>query len=137
VRAAAKSKLRRNVMRVLIVDDSSFIRQFTRQQLEQLGAICCEAVDGRDALEFLARDDAFDLMLVDFNMPRLNGLECIRGVREAGLARSMKVMMVTTEADYTLIQQALEFGADEFLMKPFTAQGLREKLMMVGFDLAA
>jgi len=76
-------------------------------------------------------------MLLDFNMPRLNGLECIRGLRESGLAQSMKVMMVTTEADYALIQQALELGADEFLMKPFTPQGLREKLMMVGFDLAA
>ena len=124
-------------MRVLIVDDSSFIREFTRQQLEWLGAVCAEAVDGRDALDTLERDDAFDLMLVDLNMPRLNGLDCIRGVREAGLGGKMKVMMVTTEADYTIIEQALEFGADEFLMKPFTPQGLREKLMMVGFDLAA
>ena len=124
-------------MRVLIVDDSSFIREFTRQQLERLGASCSEAVDGRDALETVGRDDSFDLMLVDLNMPRLNGLDCIRGLREAGLGSKMKVMMVTTEADYAVIQQALEFGADEFLMKPFTPQGLREKLMMVGFDLAA
>lgn len=124
-------------MRVLIVDDSSFIREFTRQQLERLGAVCSEAVDGLDALDTLERDDAFDLMLIDLNMPRLNGLDCIRSVRAAGLGGKMKVMMVTTEADYTTIQQALEFGADEFLMKPFTPQGLREKLMMVGFDLAA
>lgn len=124
-------------MRVLIVDDSSFIREFARQQFEHLGAVCTEAVDGRAALEKLQADDGFDLMIVDFNMPRLNGLDCIRGLREAGLGQRMKVVMVTTEADYALIQQALEFGADEFLMKPFTPQGLREKLMMVGIELAA
>jgi two-component system chemotaxis response regulator CheY len=119
-------------MRALIVDDSRFIRQFTRQSLESMGVICEEAVDGRQALETLRGAEAFDYMLVDVNMPVMNGLECVKELREAGLQDAMKVMMVTTEADNSFIEQALEYGADEFLMKPFTPESLRQKLMMLG-----
>jgi two-component system chemotaxis response regulator CheY len=71
-------------------------------------------------------------MLLDVNMPRMNGLECVRTLRDAGLHPPMKVMMVTTEADNSFITRALEYGADEFLMKPFTPESLREKLVMLG-----
>jgi len=119
-------------MRALIVDDSRFIRQFTRQLLESMGVICDEAVDGQQALETLRGAEAFDYMLVDVNMPVMNGLQCVKALREQGLQVAMKVMMVTTEADNSFIEQALEYGADEFLMKPFTAESLRQKLMMLG-----
>ncbi len=76
-------------------------------------------------------------MLSDVNMPVMNGLECVRQVRLERLAPQMKVVMVTTEADNSFINQALDYGADEFLMKPFTPQSLREKLLLVGFELAA
>ena len=118
-------------MRVLIVDDSRFIRQHLRQLLQGMGMNCEEAEDGREAIDLL-RTAAFDFMLVDVNMPVMNGLECVRQLREAGLHPRMKVMMVTTEADNSFICQALESGADEFLMKPFTPESLREKLMMLG-----
>jgi len=65
-------------------------------------------------------------------MPRMSGLECVKQLREQQLQVPMKVMMVTTEADNSYICQALDFGADEFLMKPFTPECLREKLMMLG-----
>jgi two-component system chemotaxis response regulator CheY len=71
-------------------------------------------------------------MLVDVNMPRMSGLECIKQLREAGLQAPMKIMMVTTEVDNSFVYRALEYGADEFLMKPFTPESLREKLMMLG-----
>jgi two-component system chemotaxis response regulator CheY len=124
-------------MRALIVDDSKFIRQYLRQHLESVGVVCEEAENGSVAVDLLRHDSAFDLMLSDVNMPVMNGLECVRQVRLQELAPHMKVVMVTTEADNSFITQALDFGADEFLMKPFTPQSLREKLLLVGFDLAA
>lgn len=122
-------------MKALIVDDSIFIRDYMRQHLESMGVQCSDAENGRSALERLTRDE-FDLMMLDVNMPGISGLECVRQLREAQLAPRMKVMMVTTEADNSYINQALDFGADEFLMKPFTPQSLREKLMLMGFDVA-
>jgi two-component system chemotaxis response regulator CheY len=119
-------------MRVLIVDDSRFIRQHLRQLLQGMGMSCQEAEDGREAIDLLRTAAGFDFMLVDVNMPVMNGLECVKQLREAGLHPRMKVMMVTTEADNSFIYQALECGADEFLMKPFTPESLREKLMMLG-----
>jgi len=124
-------------MRTLIVDDSKFIRQYLRQHLERIGVTCEEAENGSVAVDMLRHDSAFDLMLSDVNMPVMNGLECVRQIRLLNLAPRMKVVMVTTEADHSFINQALDFGADEFLMKPFTPQSLREKLQLVGFDLAA
>ena len=119
-------------MRALIVDDSRFIRQHMRQLLEHIGLSCEEATDGREALKLLESSDPFDFMLVDVNMPHMNGLECVKTLRDAGLHRPMKVMMVTTEADNSFICRALEYGADEFLMKPFTPDSLRKKLVMLG-----
>ena len=119
-------------MRALIVDDSRFIRQHMRQLLERIGLSCEEATDGREALRLLESADAFDFMFLDVNMPHMSGLECVKTLRDAGLHPSMKVMMVTTEADNSFICRALEYGADEFLIKPFTLEGLREKLIMLG-----
>ena len=124
-------------MRALIVDDSSFIRDYIRQQMEGLGWVCDEAEDGRVALGVLRVGvPIFDAMLVDVNMPVMDGLECVKHVREERLAPRMKVMMVTTEADNSFISRALDYGADEFLMKPFSPQSLREKLLLMGFETA-
>jgi len=119
-------------MRALIVDDSSFVREYLRHLLDRMGIVCEEAVDGSDALEQLSANEGFDLMLLDVNMPVMNGLECVKAVRAAKLHPAMKVMMVTTEADNSCITKALDNGADEFLMKPFTPESLREKMMLLG-----
>ena len=123
-------------MRALIVDDSSFIREYLKHLLDRMGVACEEAVNGSDALTMLAAQKAFDLMLLDVNMPVMNGLDCVKALREAKLGPEMKVMMVTTEADHTFIATALDSGADEFLMKPFTPESLREKMLLLGFDAA-
>ena len=120
-------------MRALIVDDSSVVREYLRHLLDRMGIACEEAVDGRDALARLNDQDEFDLMLLDVNMPVMNGLECVKAVRKAKLHPGMKVMMVTTEADNSFIMSALDNGADEFLMTPFTPESLREKMMLMGF----
>ena len=124
-------------MRALIVDDSSFVREYLRHLLDTMGVSCEEAVDGSQALTVLAAQQGFDLMLLDVNMPVMNGLECVKALRAARLGPQMKVMMVTTEADNTFISTALNNGADEFLMKPFTPESLREKMLLLGFEAAA
>ena len=120
-------------MRALIVDDSRFVRTFIKDNLRKLGIHCVEAVDGSAALEILRAGESFDLMLVDMNMPVMNGLDCVRLLRSENLDPEMKVMMVTTESDHAFIERALAYGADEFLMKPFTPQSLQDKLMLMGF----
>jgi two-component system chemotaxis response regulator CheY len=124
-------------MRVLIVDDSSFIREYLLTHLRQMGVVCVEAKNGEEALAALKTEETFDLMLIDLNMPVMNGLECVKTLRENKLSPATKVMMVTTESDYVYICQALDYGADEFLMKPFTPEGLRAKMSMLGLTTAA
>jgi len=118
-------------MRALIVDDSRFVRGYLRGMLEECGIACAEAADGRAALELLHGDVTFDLALVDWNMPVMNGLEMLRQLRADGFS-DLKVMMVTTEAENDYIVRALEAGADEYLMKPFDDAALNEKLAMLG-----
>jgi two-component system chemotaxis response regulator CheY len=105
-------------MRALIVDDSRFIREYLRQLLEESGLSCQEAGAGPEALQLLRDSTPFDSMLLDVNMPQMSGLDCVKAVRDAGL--------------HPPLNRALEHGADEFLMKPFTPDSLREKLMMLG-----
>jgi two-component system chemotaxis response regulator CheY len=121
-----------NKLRALIVDDSRFLRERLKQMLRATGWECTEAEDGIEAFGLLANDSAFDLMLLDVNMPRMDGLECVRRLRAQDCAPSMKVMMVTTEVDSGFIEKALKYGADEFLMKPMTSENLRSKLLLLG-----
>ncbi len=120
-------------MRTLIVDDSRFVRNFLRGLLEEKGIECVEAGDGRAGLEKLRHCGPFDLALVDWNMPFMNGLELLREIRAAEGAK-LKVMMVTTEAETDFIARALDAGADEYLMKPFDEESLTEKLAMLGLE---
>jgi len=118
-------------MRALIVDDSRFVRDYVRGLLEERGIECEEAADGRAGLETLHSGSPFDLALVDWNMPVMNGLEMLRQLRADGFT-DLKVLMVTTEAENEYIVRALEAGADEYLMKPFADQALGEKLDLLG-----
>lgn len=118
-------------MRALIVDDSRFVRDFLRSLLEKREFECEEAADGRAGLERLHEGREFDVALVDWNMPEMNGLEMLRQLRAGGYG-DMKVMMVTTEAENDYILRALDAGADEYLMKPFDGEALDEKLAMLG-----
>ncbi len=118
-------------MRALIVDDSRFVRDFLRGLLEEKGIECEEAADGQAGLDKLSETPDFDLALVDWNMPVMDGLEMVKHLRAEG-HKEMKVMMVTTEAENDYILRALDAGADEYLMKPFDDEALTEKLAMMG-----
>ncbi len=100
--------------------------------MQRLGWECAEAEHGAVALDALQHSEAFDLMLLDVNMPVMNGLECVRQLRAGGEFSAMKVMMVTTEADSNFVASALKYGADEFLMKPVTEESLQSKLLLLG-----
>ncbi len=122
-------------MKALIVDDSMFIRDYLRQHLERMGVACSDVDSGEAALQILVAHQ-FDVMMLDVNMGGMSGLQCVKRLRDERMAPRMKVMMVTTEADNSFINRALEYGADEFLMKPFTPQSLREKLVLLGLEVA-
>lgn len=119
-------------MRALIVDDSRFVRDFLRGLLEEKGIECEEAADGQQALDRVHDHEPFDLALVDWNMPIMDGLEMLKHLRAEGYDE-VKVMMVTTEAEDDFITRSLDAGADEYLMKPFDNEALTEKLAMLGF----
>jgi two-component system chemotaxis response regulator CheY len=118
-------------MRALIVDDSRFVRGYVRGLLEEKGIECEEAGDGQAALDLVLGGKPFDLALVDWNMPVMNGLDMLTQLRARGFS-GIKVMMVTTEAENDFIIRALDAGADEYLMKPFDGEALGEKLAMLG-----
>jgi|ERR1035437_2812814 two-component system chemotaxis response regulator CheY len=119
------------MMRALIVDDSRFVRGYLRGLLEVKGIECEEAADGQAGLDRLNSNEPFDVALVDWNMPVMNGLEMLQKLRADGFS-CLKVMMVTTEAENDFILRALSAGADEYLMKPFDDEALTEKLAMLG-----
>lgn len=118
-------------MRALIVDDSRFVRGYIHSLLEGKGVACEEAADGKAGLDLLRAGLNFDFVLLDWNMPVMNGLETLTHLRAEGFS-GLKVMMVTTEAENEYIIQALNAGADEYLMKPFDGDALLEKLAMLG-----
>ncbi|HUB24028.1 MAG TPA: response regulator [Tepidisphaeraceae bacterium] len=118
-------------MRVLVIDDSRAMRMILKNALVSLGHEVAEAGNGQEALERVKAAGPFGLALVDWNMPVLNGLEFVRAVRKDPANADMKMMMVTTEMETDQVVKALEAGANEYVMKPFTDDILKEKLAMV------
>jgi two-component system chemotaxis response regulator CheY len=118
-------------MRALIVDDSRFVRGYLRGLLEEKGIECEEAGDGQAGMDQLGSGVPFDVALLDWNMPVMNGLDMLKQLRAEGYC-DLKVLMVTTEAENDFILRALDAGADEYLMKPFDDEALTEKLAMLG-----
>lgn len=119
-------------MRVLIVDDSRTVRAIIGRTIKELGFEVVEASNGREALKKLGEIGNVDLGLIDWNMPEMTGIEFVSAVRAQPAYNSMKLMMVTTGADLTHVSKALDAGADEYLMKPFTKDMIVSKLELMG-----
>jgi two-component system, chemotaxis family, chemotaxis protein CheY len=121
--------------KVLIVDDSKTIRTIIRRILVGLGYEVCEADNGVVALRVIeAEGAAVTLVLADWNMPEMNGFELLQQLRQDPSLASLKIIMVTTETEMDHMAKALEAGANEYIMKPFTKDILVEKLEYVGFS---
>jgi two-component system chemotaxis response regulator CheY len=120
-------------MRALIVDDSTAMRSILRMMLKQAGFETLEAGDGQAGLEMLEQNGRADLALIDWNMPRMNGIDLLHAVRTESRFDAMRIVMVTAEAELDEVQRALEYGAEEYIMKPFNKEVVRDKLRMLGF----
>jgi two-component system, chemotaxis family, chemotaxis protein CheY len=115
----------------LIVDDSKVIRKVARHILETLQFQVTEAVDGGEALTMCANDNP-DVILLDWNMPVMSGMEFLRAYRASATQGAAKVIFCTTENGMAHIQAAIDAGADEYVMKPFDRETLENKLQIVG-----
>ncbi|MBY0489617.1 MAG: response regulator [Gemmatimonadaceae bacterium] len=119
-------------MRALIVDDSRAMRAVIGKMVGDLGVETSFAANGRDALEQLVATGPPDFALLDWNMPEMNGFELLQALRADTRYRDVPVVMITTETEVQQVVRALEQGANEYIMKPFTAEILRDKLDMLG-----
>lgn len=124
-------------MRALIVDDSKTMRRIVGKVVKENGfEIIVEAENGEEAMTRL-RDSGADaplqLALVDWNMPVMDGLSFVKAARAEGFA-DLPIIMITTEGSMEYVTRAIEAGANEYLMKPFTKESLRDKLVLLGFE---
>ncbi len=120
-------------MNALVIDDSKAMRRIIQTTLKGLGFDVVQAENGARGLELLSEaGGAFDLCMVDWNMPELNGFEFVQRVRENSSFDQVKLIMCTTETEFDQMLKALDAGANEYLMKPFTKEALLDKLGLVG-----
>ena len=115
----------------LVVDDSKVIRKVARHILETLDFTVTEAADGREALDRCLASPP-DVILLDWNMPVMSGMDFLRALRASDVPTRPKVVFCTTENGMAYIRAAIEAGADEYVMKPFDRDTLESKLQIVG-----
>ncbi len=121
------------MIKALVVDDSKVVRMILSRTLRELGCEVREAGNGREALAVLAAEPTdVSLVLADWNMPEMNGLDLLKSLRQNPANVAMKVVMVTTETEVDQMVTALEAGANEYVMKPFTKDILLDKLLLAG-----
>jgi len=121
------------MQKALIIDDSRAIRRILGSVVRELGFEVSEAENGREGLEKLINmQPPAEVVLVDWNMPEMNGLEFVNQVRADDRWRGVKLMMVTSVTEADQMVKALSAGADEYVMKPFTKEVLHDKMRLLG-----
>ena len=123
-------------MKALVVDDSRAIRMIITRSLKALGFATTEVTNGQEALEALHSAGPFDVALVDWNMPVMNGFDFVCAVRGDRAHDEMAIMMVTSESEQSQVERAIAAGASEYLMKPFSTESIEEKLALLGISAA-
>ena len=119
-------------MRALVIDDSRAMRRIVSAALEGFGYETRQAAHGQEALDVLQEGYSPDLCTIDWNMPVMDGLQFVSAVRANPAWRALTLMMVTSESEQGQIVRALAAGAHEYVIKPFTADALRDKLALLG-----
>jgi two-component system chemotaxis response regulator CheY len=121
-----------NANQAMVVDDSRAMRMILRKALGELGFSTYEAGNGQEAVTTLEQQEsAPSLILVDWNMPVMSGLDLVRALRSDQRYAQTTLIMVTTETEIAQMSLALEAGANEYVMKPFTKQTIAEKLQLM------
>ncbi|HEY8189335.1 MAG TPA: chemotaxis response regulator CheY [Micavibrio sp.] len=115
-------------MKIMVVDDMSTMRRIVKNLLKQLGfANVEEAENGQEALIKL-KADKFGFVVSDWNMPVMSGIQLLRAIRADEALKSIPVLMVTAEAQKENIIEAVQAGVSNYVVKPFTAEALQEKI---------
>ena len=118
----------------LVIDDSRAMRTIISRILNSVHYDVTGASNGKTGLEKLQDMDQVDLIVVDWRMPVMDGLKFIKTVREGEEYKDLPIIMVTTEIDSPLVEEAIEAGANEYVMKPFSEDVLLRKLTILGID---
>ena len=119
----------------MVIDDSRAIRMILGKMLKELGFEVVDAENGVVAMDRLKASEKVDIVLVDWNMPEMNGYEFVCAVRKEDAYKDLPLMMVTTETEMSQVVKALEAGANEYVMKPFTKEMITEKLTLLGMPV--
>jgi two-component system chemotaxis response regulator CheY len=125
-------------MQAIVVDDSRAMRMLMGRLLKDVGFEVDQAGDGCEALARLRErldDNPVQLALVDWNMPEMSGIELVEAVRSDPAFGPLRIVMVTTETELSQVTRALEAGADEYLMKPFSRDDVVGKLELLGLAM--
>ncbi|HUV96195.1 MAG TPA: response regulator [Acidobacteriaceae bacterium] len=119
--------------KAMVVDDSRTIRIILAKMLSELGFEVCPAAGGKEALEVVERENGnFSAIMADWNMPEMNGLELVKQLRSDPRLSAVPIMMITTETETRQVMAALEAGANEYVMKPFSRDIIADKLRLMG-----
>lgn len=114
-------------MRILLVDDSKTMRNIQRKAMSILGDVqCVDAADGVEAMNCIQSQPGFDLILIDWNMPNMDGITLISRIRETD--KHTPLVMCTTESEKVRVMEAIKAGANNYVVKPFTAEALVERV---------
>ncbi|MEO2068173.1 MAG: chemotaxis response regulator CheY [Desulfurobacteriaceae bacterium] len=115
---------------ILIVDDMAAMRKILKTLLGQLGyKNVDEAEDGKQALEILKNNpDKYGLVITDWNMPNMTGIELVQEIRKDEKLKHLPILMVTAEAKKENVLMAIKAGVNNYIVKPFTAETLKEKM---------
>ena len=116
---------------ILVVEDNSAVRMAYRLLLKNVGHSVTEAADGIEALNLLKKRGTVDLCVVDIYMPRMDGHQFVKAARADKAFAGLQILMATTETEMDHVAKALAAGADEYLMKPFSKEMLRDKLVLM------
>ncbi|MFO1019560.1 MAG: response regulator [Planctomycetales bacterium] len=118
--------------KLLLVDDSKAVRLLGKRIINPLGFTILEAEDGQQALDLMRQNPDISAVLLDWNMPIMDGLSFLKALRGLSLPKQPIVVMCTTENDMSRIVEAMQAGANEYIMKPFTEDIVRDKLHDTG-----
>ena len=116
-------------IRILLVEDTAVMRKIETKTLRNLGfTSIVEAADGKEAVALLQEGRSADLVISDWNMPNMDGLELLKNVRSDPQLKDIPVLMVTAEAEKEKVVAAIQAGVNNYIVKPFTGEVLKEKI---------